>query len=177
MFGRSTSTEVQLQRTGSTGAEAVVRGRIWRRIDGQWDELSAKPWEARFPRGASETTADLASILPADSTPVREYLVRIEEAEGLQFGALAACRLWVVAEGLLPDPDSLRITSVPGSDLEGPAWLLVPDSGAELEYSANPGAEWMFPDGVVSEPIGKVGSIRVRAATTADAGFFRMTKK
>jgi len=177
---QETSVRIPVQRTGSTAQEAEVRGRLLPWDGGRWDETLAIPFVVRFGVGAADASVEMSLPGRAGKPSVRDYLVRLESASGMVLGPFNECRLWVLDEGLMPQPGGLKIVSPASPNPSEAIWLLVqPFSAATPGVESNGSLQeqaWLshrfdFPGWIPS------GSLMVSPTYTdsSSARFFRMT--
>lgn len=149
-------------------------------INGRTDEGGALAFEVHFPANAGSVEAELN--LPAAPNPggLRNYLVRVENATGVELSRLNECRLWVFDEQNLPPRDEHRLVRPSGPDTPETSWLLGwwnPQYVVEFDSTSDlsPGAGWSRSQGV---SMGGPGSMRVLPVSTQGSAvrFFRLPK-
>jgi hypothetical protein len=169
------SIRIPLERSGNTAQAATVRGRVFPLIGGRWDEISAHPFEVRFGVGEADAELVLPSVAQPGSQPLREYLVRLEEATGVALSTFTACRLWVVDEES-PQPGRLHLLPYPGPD-EANALLAVSRQSAAQKETMVKRIQLGSP-AFGFDPVGytRVGDLRLQALSTAGSptGFFQL---
>jgi hypothetical protein len=180
VFGSGATVRLPFQRTGDTSHPATLAGRIYPLINGREDEGSAVAFEVGFPVNTGSMEAELS--LPAASDPegLRNYLVRVESATGVELSPLNECRLWIFDERTLPPPGELRLVLASGPDTPDTGWLLGwwdPQSAVEFDSNSdlNSNAGWSRSYGA---SFGGPGLIRVSPISTKEssARFFRLPK-
>lgn len=124
VFCHQNSARVTIQRTGSTAAAATVRGRIWRRNSTRLIEGSVQSWEARFLPGNSETSVELGEWIPDGDWTAGEYLVRMEDSQGVHLSGFTACRVWVLPDSATPQGPELGIATTLDAGFDGDALLV-----------------------------------------------------
>lgn len=144
---RESSIRIPVQRTGSTADQAEVLGRILPWNGNRWDDALAIPFAGRFTKGSADVSIEV--FLPSRTTrpSVRDYLVRLDKAPGLEVSSFNECRIWVLDELLVPQPGSLILHSPTGPNPPEISWLLAspPTGGAAhlmSSVSLNDG-EWI----------------------------------
>ncbi len=169
VFCWSDSVRLTIQRSGSTAVAAAVRGRLGKLEGGRWNEATVRTWGAQFPTGVSETSVDLSALVAGVSGT---YLVRLEEAVGVQLGAFTACQLWVLP-GTGTSTNPLVAVQVPDTSFGSELLLLQPDDAPWLlQESSSPNGPWNW---AAISAVGSIGSSWVRKPQPSPAGarFFR----
>jgi hypothetical protein len=183
-YGLESSASVGLQRSGSTAVAARVRGRTFPLVAGQWDALSAQPFEVEFPVGQAEAELALPDLAEAGRQPLREYLVHLESATGVELSDFTACRLWVLDDEVLPAPGGLALERFGGADEQNSALLLGPlqlgpwDPGKVHRQEFRSRLELPWEGWEISDPPGfsALGPAWLRPVPMdgTSSGFFRM---
>ncbi|MBN9691129.1 MAG: VCBS repeat-containing protein [Verrucomicrobia bacterium] len=177
LFCQRQSASLTIQRTGSTANAATVRGRIWRRSEGRWIETSAQSWEARFLPDHSETSVDLSEWIPPSKWTPGDYLLRMEESEGVHLSGFNACRIWVLPDSATPPQAGLSIAKAPDADFDGEALVLLDQDlpGWGVQESPSPSGPWEETTAWLAGLMGRT-QVFLTHPSTNNTRFFRHLK-
>ena len=176
-FVLESAVSVSIQRAGSTAKEATVRGRIFPSMAGQWDASTAQPFEIEFRMGQTDVELTLPNQSKAGRQPLREYLVRLETATGVELSDFTACRLWVLDDDAILNVGELTLERFVGADERSSALLLGrwPTGKAyQHEYRWDPQIPWQTWSPGEGFPTLGPGWVKPVPIDGPGSGFFRM---
>lgn len=124
VFVRGAAAQIPAWRTGSTAQAARIRGKLIPRGRRGWDEAAAVPFESGFEVGRAEAMLELELPASVRRAGVREFLVRLEGAEGAGLSALTECRVWSIEADGVPAMGELRMVKMSAPDTQGTSLLM-----------------------------------------------------
>ena len=176
---------LQIPRAGSTAAAGRVRGKVYEAGKGRWVEVLDSGFELPFPVGMGSATLELKLSSADAGTPLREYLVRLESAEGVELSPWTDCRLWLFDVGRHSVEGELRMATPSAPDTPDTLWILAhwptldssdwPDWAQSLQVKDTLGSgEWQHLFHKVTEPATQ--AIPIHSGSGPANRFFRIAR-
>ncbi len=101
-----------------------MRSEVYEARHGRLDAVPDSGFELPFPVGMGMATLELTLSSPDAGIPLREYLVRLESADGVELSPWTDCRLWLFDVGRHSVEGELRMATPAASDTPDTHWIL-----------------------------------------------------